>query len=568
MYKPNEFIPQDLTIERWEDIQPYFQTMIDLEIKTTDGLKTVIQKFSDTLAVFYEKYAWSYINMSCHTDKQNFVDAYENFSTKISPEVQKASNIIEKKISNSPLFDEIDAERYGQFRKNLLREIELFRRENVDLDAHLSTLSSKYEQITGGLTATIDGEDLPLPRAAVKLQNENREIRKQAWLAIWETRYNIRESLDEIYNEMIQVRHKIAMNAGYKNYRNFQHDNLHRFDYTPKDAENFHDAIEKYVVPLSREIGVRHRKKLGLPSDDYRPWDTGGEPQGQTRLKPFSSGNELRDTAISIFNQLHPEFSKNLKLMESNNLFDLDSRKGKAPGGYNYPLEVTGMPFIFMNAAGTQRDVVTMMHEGGHAMHTFFTNDEPLVFYRDTPAEMAETASMSMELMTSPHWDKFYNEADHLRARKEHLEGIITFFPWCAIVDAFQHWIYLNPTHSVEERNDYFIALSRRFSPSLVNWEGYEHFRRNSWQRQGHIFSSPFYYIEYGIAQLGALQVYRNFIQNPKIGLDGYIRGLRLGSTKSLPKVWEAMGIKFDFSADSICSLMEFVQGELDKLNQ
>ncbi len=568
MYKPTGFIPQDLTIERWEDIQPYFQTLIDLEIKTTDGLKTVIQQFSDTLAVFYEKYAWSYINMSCHTDKQNFVDAYENFSTKISPEVQKASNIIEKKISNSPLFDEIDAERYGQFRKNLLREIELFRRENVDLDAHLSTLSSKYEQITGGLTATIDGEDLPLPRAAVKLQNENREIRKQAWLAIWETRYNIRESLDEIYNEMIQVRHKIAMNAGYKNYRNFQHDNLHRFDYTPKDAENFHDAIEKYVVPLSREIGERHRKKLGLPSDDYRPWDTGGEPQGQTRLKPFSSGNELRDTAISIFNQLHPEFSKNLKLMESNNLFDLDSRKGKAPGGYNYPLEVTGMPFIFMNAAGTQRDVVTMMHEGGHAMHTFLTNDEPLVFYRDTPSEMAETASMSMELMTSPHWDKFYNEADHLRARKEHLEGIITFFPWCAIVDAFQHWIYLNPTHSVEERNDYFIALSRRFSPGLVNWEGYEHFRRNSWQRQGHIFSSPFYYIEYGIAQLGALQVYRNFIQNPKIGLDGYIRGLRLGSTKSLPKVWEAMGIKFDFSADSICSLMEFVQGELDKLNQ
>ncbi len=310
MYKPTGFIPQDLTIERWEDIQPYFQTLIDLEIKTTDGLKTVIQQFSDTLAVFYEKYAWSYINMSCHTDKQNFVDAYENFSTKISPEVQKASNIIEKKISNSPLFDEIDAERYGQFRKNLLREIELFRRENVDLDAHLSTLSSKYEQITGGLTATIDGEDLPLPRAAVKLQNENREIRKQAWLAIWETRYNIRESLDEIYNEMIQVRHKIAMNAGYKNYRNFQHDNLHRFDYTPKDAENFHDAIEKYVVPLSREIGERHRKKLGLPSDDYRPWDTGGEPQGQTRLKPFSSGNELRDTAISIFNQLHPEFSK------------------------------------------------------------------------------------------------------------------------------------------------------------------------------------------------------------------------------------------------------------------
>ncbi|MFQ6609557.1 MAG: M3 family metallopeptidase, partial [Fidelibacterota bacterium] len=302
--------------------------------------------------------------------------------------------------------------------------------------------------------------------------------------------------------------------------------------------------------------------------DDFRPWDTGGEPKGQSRLKPFSKGDELKNSAISIFEKLDPNFSKNLKLMDANNLFDLDSRKGKAPGGYNYPLEVTGMPFIFMNAAGTQRDVVTMMHEGGHAMHTFLTNDEPLIFYRDTPAEMAETASMSMELMTSPLWNKFYNEEDHLRARKEHLEGIITFFPWCAIVDAFQHWVYLNPAHSADERSDYFIELSNRFSTGLVNWDGYEHFHRIGWQRQGHIFSSPFYYIEYGIAQLGALQVYRNFIRDPNAGLNGYIQGLKLGSQKSLPHVWDAMGIKFDFSAERICSLMEFVQSELDSLLQ
>jgi len=567
MYKPNGFIPGDLAIERWADIQPYFQTLIDRKINSVEELQTFIQHFSDTLAVFYEKYAWSYINMSCHTDDQTCVETYENFSTKISPEMQKASNCIEKKIADSPFFNQIDPGRYGQFHKNLQREIQMFREENVDLNAHLSTLSSKYEQITGGLTASVDGEDVPLPRAAVKLQNEDRSVREKAWQAIWKSRFDVRDALNDIYNEMIEFRHKIALNAGYQNFRDYQHDNLHRFDYTPQDADNFHTAIEKHVVPLAREIGIRYRDRLGISPDDYRPWDMNGQPKGQPRLKPFTSGNELKDNAIAIFDRLHPDFSRNLQKMDNNNLFDLDSRKGKAPGGYNYPLEVTGMPFIFMNAAGTQRDVVTMMHEGGHAMHTFLTNNEPLVFYRDTPSEMAETASMSMELMTSPHWDQFYHEDDHLRARKEHLEGIITFFPWCAIVDGFQHWVYLNPGHTIEERDNYFIELSNRFTTGLVNWSGLDHYRRFSWQRQSHIFNSPFYYIEYGIAQLGALQVYRNFIEDPNAGLEGYIRGLKLGSSKPLPDVWETMGINFDFSAEAICNLMEFAQTELDKLN-
>ena len=252
--------------------------------------------------------------------------------------------------------------------------------------------------------------------------------------------------------------------------------------------------------------------------------------------------------------------------MDESGLFDLDSRKGKAPGGYNYGLEVTGMPFIFMNAAGTQRDVVTLCHEGGHAMHTFLTNNEPLIHYRDTPAEMAETASMSMELMTAERWSAFYDQADHVRARREHLEGIISFFPWCATVDAFQHWVYLNPTHTVAERDEAFDRINKRFGSGLVNWEGYEHFRRSMWQRQLHIIGMPFYYIEYGIAQLGALQVYRRFKEDSAQALEAYITGLSLGSSIPLPKVWEAMGIHFDFSSDNIKSLMAFVQEELDAL--
>jgi len=568
MYKPSGFIPGNLNIKNWEDIKPYFEMMISRDIQTKDDVQKLIQDYSDATSVFYERYAWSYINMSCHTDDKSYVEKYENFSTKIAPEMSKSSNEVEKKIASNAFFKELDPERFNQFRKALKRDLDLFREENVDLFAKISKCSSKVDQLTGGLMATIDGKELPMPQASVKLQSDDREERKNAWLAIWDSRATVRKDLDGLFNEMVNLRNQVALNAEYKNYRDYQHDSLHRFDYTTADAEKFQEAVEEFVVPLAREITRKHRDKLGIKDGDYRPWDLAGEPAGQTRLKPFDKGDELLNGAISIFDKLHPDFSKNLQEMNKNGLFDLDSRKGKAPGGYNYPLEVTGMPFIFMNAAGTQRDVTTMMHEGGHAMHTFLTNDEPLVYYRNTPAEMAETASMSMELMTTPHWDKYYNEADHLRARKEHLEGIISFFPWCAIVDAFQHWIYLNPEHTPEERDEYFAELSDRFGTGLVNWTGYEELKRFGWQRQSHIFGSPFYYIEYGIAQLGALQIYRNFLEDPKAGLDGYIKGLTLGSSKPLPEVWNAMNIKFDFSSENIRELMKFVQTELDKLNQ
>ncbi len=566
MYQPSNFIPTDLTINSWDDLKPYFDTLLNTQIDTTEELSQMIIHYSETLSVFHEQNAWSYINMSRETNNQEYVDRHELFSTQISPELEKAANAVEKMIVGHPLFSDLPDDRYGQLKKKLKRELELFREENVELSAEISKLSTQYDQLTGGLTVTLDGEEMPLPKAAVHLQSADRIKRKTAWTAINEQRYAIKEDADRIYTDMLKLRVQTAKNAGYDNYRDFAHDRLQRFDYTPQDAMDFQSAIEKHIVPLAREISRNHCKKLNIDSQDYRPWDTAGEPVGQVALKPFKRGAELLKQAIAIFSEIHPQFGANLKAMEAADLFDLESRKGKAPGGYNYGLETTGMPFIFMNAAGTQRDVVTMCHEGGHAMHTFLTNDEPLIHYRDTPSEMAETASMSMELMTAGLWNKFYDTKDHIRARREHLEGIISFFPWCATVDAFQHWVYLNPDHTVEERDDYFVQLNTRFLSDLVNWEDYEHFRRNGWQRQLHIFGMPFYYIEYGIAQLGALQVYRLFKQDPQAALAGYIKGLSLGSSKPLPEVWEAMGIKFDFSADTLKELVEFVQKELSEL--
>lgn len=567
MYKPSDFIPVDLKIDSWDDLKPFFETLINTEIDTSEELNRLILNYSETLSVFHEQNAWSYINMSRETDNQDYVDRYQLFSTQISPELEKASNEIEKKIYNHPEFENLPSDRFSQFKKKLQRELELFRQENVEISAEISKLSTKYDQLSGGLTVTLDDEEMPLPKAAVRLQSSDREKRKEAWLAINEKRYSVKVEADQIYSDMLNLRVQSAKNAGYDNFRDFRHDLLQRFDYSPQDAVNFQLAVEEYIVPLAREIDASRRDKLGL-TDDYRPWDTAGEPVGQEALKPFETGEELLEKTISIFKDLHAPFGANLEAMREAGLFDLESRKGKAPGGYNYGLETTGMPFIFMNAAGIHRNVTTLCHEGGHAMHTFLTNDEPLIHYRHSTMEMAETASMSMELFTADRWNAFYDSKDHIRARREHLEDIIGFFPWCATVDAFQHWVYLNPDHTTDERDDFFDELMGRFGSDNVNWEGYDHFRRNRWQQQLHIFGMPFYYIEYGIAQLGALQMYRLFKKDPQAALAGYSEGLKLGSSKPLPEVWETMGIKFDFSAETLKDLVEFVQDELKELQE
>ncbi|MCF7903067.1 MAG: M3 family oligoendopeptidase, partial [Candidatus Marinimicrobia bacterium] len=434
----DKLIPPDLEISGWNDLAPYFEALKKTELNSVNELEDFLVNYSEILSVFFEANAWAYIDMTCHTDNKSYRERHDMFVERIAPEVEKAANAVDEKIAASPAFNDLPAERYTQFKQKLQRELDLFREANVPLTAEVGMLSSQYEQLMGGLSAVIDGEELPIPRAHAKLQSPDRQEREKAWLAIWEARDAVKDKANQFYDDMRKLRQQMAENAGYQNFRDFQHDRLQRFDYTPRDAEAFSAAVEEFVVPLAREIDKRHRDRLGLAPDDYRPWDPIGEPAGQEPLKPFEKGTELLSGAKEIFSKLKPEFGENLQAMDDAGLFDLDSRKGKAPGGYNYGLEVTGMPFIFMNSAGTQRDLVTMMHEGGHAMHTFLTNSEPLVQYRDTPSEMAETASMSMELLTSHLWTRFYDDpADYKRARREHLEGIISFFPWCAVVDSF-----------------------------------------------------------------------------------------------------------------------------------
>ncbi len=561
-----KFIPSDLNISSWDDLKPYFEKMVNHPLITTADLESLLFAYSETLSVFHEQNARAYINMTCHTDNKEFVERHELFATQIMPEVEVMANAIQKRIIECDACAQLNPERYGLLLQDYAHDLKMFRPENVALNAEISKLSSDYGQLAGSFTAQYKGKDLPLPQVGVALQSKNRDDRKEAWTAIMNTYQNNKVALHELLDQMIEKRHQVALNGGFKNFRDYSHENLKRFDYTVEDVLEFHESIALYVVPLKNKIAKEHAKNLGL-ENDYRPWDASAPRLDEVELKPFKTSEELLTKTKRIFEKLSPQFRQNLEQMEKSQLFDLDSRKGKAPGGYNYGLEVTGMPFIFMNSAGIHRDMTTLMHEGGHAMHTFLTADEPLIDYRHTGSEMAETASMSMELMTQPYWSEFYSdEATLKQARREHLEDVIDTFPWVATVDAFQHWLYTHPTHTQAERSKAFSDLMTRYGTSCVSWEGIENIKGDIWLKQAHIFEVPFYYIEYAIAQMGALQMYRQFLNNPQQAIQNYIKGLSLGSTKPLPELWDAMGIKFDFSASMIRELMSFVADELDKL--
>ena len=372
--------------------------------------------------------------------------------------------------------------------------------------------------------------------------------------------------MHDLYSQLIHKRNEVAKNAGFANYRDYKFVELGRFDYTKEDCYQFHEAVKLHVLPLIEKIYQKKKEKLGL--DTLRPWDTEAEPEGIQPLKPFTDWNDLYEKSVKCFEQLNPFFADCLRKMNELKHFDLESRKGKAPGGYNCPLTESGAPFIFMNAAGQMSDVTTMVHEGGHAIHSFLSHNLELSAFKEYPMEIAEVASMSMELFSMNHWEAFFNNAEDLKRAKEHqLERTITIFPWIAIIDKFQHWVYENPQHTIEERTTRWMEILKEFSTNSIDYTGLDAYRDIGWQRQLHLFEVPFYYIEYGIAQLGAIGLWMQYRQNPEQALENYINALSLGGTKTLPELYAAAGLKFDLSPEHIKTLMEFTAKEMDKLN-
>jgi oligoendopeptidase F len=372
------------------------------------------------------------------------------------------------------------------------------------------------------------------------------------------------DALEEIFEQLLALRQEVALAAGFANYRDYMFARKERFDYTPEDCVRFHEAIEHHIVPLARELQRERARKLGV--DPLRPWDLAVDPDQHAPLAPFRASSELLEKSHAIFAQLDPRLADYFQVLRAQELVDLDNRKGKAPGGYQSTLAEARVPFIFMNAVGTHRDVETMLHEAGHAFHALAAREQPLHAYRSAPIEFCEVASMGMELLAAPHLPAFYREEETRRAQRTHLEGIINFFPWMATVDAFQHWLYLHPGHSREERRAAWLGLMDRFG-GIEDWSGFEANRAVVWHRQLHIFEIPFYYVEYGIAQLGALQLWRAAQADRPGAINRYLAGLSLGGSRPLPELFEASGLAFDFTDTTIAPLMREVKAELLKLS-
>jgi oligoendopeptidase F len=559
------FVPGDFKVTTWETLEPFFKELLERKIESNQHLEQWLKDMSELEAVVSEDACWRQIRMTCDTTDKALEEAFTYFCMEIQPKLQPYADALNKKLINSPFTQELDQQRYFTYLRSVKKNIELFREENIPLQAELSVMQQQYGVITGAMTVEVNGQEYTLQQASKFLEDHDRNLREQVWRKIMERRKQDKDELNDLYTQLIGKRDKVAKNAGFENYRDYKFVEMGRFDYTKEDCFQFHESVKLHVLPLVEKINQNKKEKLGV--DVLRPWDTEAEPENVKPLHPFETGTQLLDKTEKCFEDLNPFFADCLKKMNELGHLDLESRKGKAPGGYNCPLAESGAPFIFMNAAGQMGDVTTMVHEGGHAIHSFLAHPLELSAFKDYPMEIAEVASMSMELFTMNHWDAFFDNKEELKRAKEHqLERVISIFPWIATVDKFQHWVYEHPQHNIEERTEAWMNILNEFSTHTVDYTGLEEYRKISWQRQLHLFEVPFYYIEYGIAQLGAIGLWMQYQKDPQQALNNYINALSLGGTKTLPELYAAAGLKFDLSPAYIKTLMEFVKEEMEKL--
>jgi oligoendopeptidase F len=559
------FVAPEFAITTWDLLKPYFNELLNRALTDEKAFEKWLLDYSELAAVVSEDMAWRYIKMTCDTANTALRDRYNDFVQNIEPNMAPLTNDLNKKMIGSGFKDKIKKTGYDIYFRGINNSIALFREENIPLNTRLQELEQQYGEISGAQSIEHNGETITLQKASVYLKDLNRQVRHEVYQKIQDRRAKDEDALNDLFSTLIKLRHQVAQNAGFKNFRDYKHQALARFDYSVTDCLNFHEAVKAHAVPLMNDHDQQRKRKLKL--DDYRPWDTAVDEDGLPPLKPFSSAKELVDKTIECFNQLDPFFGECIKTMDKMGRLDLESRLGKAPGGYQYPLYETNVPFIFMNAVGLHRDLVTMIHEGGHAVHSFLDFDLELVDFKSPPSEVAELASMSMELLSMEHWDVFFKSGEELkRAKRQQLEGVMDTLPWIAAIDKFQHWIYLHPDHSVDERYDAWRDIIKDFGSKVVNYDGYESNLKRRWQVQLHLYEVPFYYIEYGMAQLGAIAVWRNYKREGKAAVDKYKKALALGYTKPIPEIYKEAGIKFDFSPAYIRELMDFVQQEYQRI--
>ncbi|MEQ8625437.1 MAG: M3 family oligoendopeptidase [Vicingaceae bacterium] len=561
--KSRNFVDEHLVFE-WSTIVPYFENLSNRQLESANQLKQWLIDRSELSAVLEEEFAWRYIRMNVDTENETLQKSFQHFIQEINPKIAPFENKLNQKLYNSPLKNELKGDDYYVMLRTIKNKIELFREENIPLFTKLEEEAQKYGSIAAKMSIEYAGKEYTLQQAAKFLKSTDRSVREEVFKLIIERRNKDIDPLNKLFNDLIELRQKVAKNADFDNYRDYMFKAMGRFDYSPSDCVEFHNSIRKTVVPLNTKMTEKRKELLSI--DTLKPWDLSVDITGKAPLMPFENGNELLEKTIVCFDKIDPFFGDCLREMKTHQHLDLESKKGKAPGGFNYPLYESGYPFIFMNAVGSMRDVTTMVHEGGHAVHSVLSHSLELVEFKSLTSEIAELASMSMELFSMDYWDTFFdNEADLKRAKRDQLLDTLGTLSWVATIDKFQHWIYTHKNHTTEERYNYWLELTEEFGSGKVDWSGLEDAQKNQWQKQLHLYEVPFYYIEYGMAQLGAIAMWRNYRENPQKTIQQYKEALALGYTKPIDKIYETAGIKFDFSTDYVSELSSFIHAEIIK---
>ena len=562
------FVPDDFNATIWENIEPLTNDLMERELSCSSCIEGLISDSSELAEHISETGALLYIGMTCDTESEEKRDSFLGFMSNIRPKLSEFSDALNRRIVNHSSVDDLPS-RYDLMLRGMRTEVEIFRKENIPLGVRQTELVTEAQTINGAMTVEFEGEEKTFPQMSKYLESNDRPQRQAAWMAMAARRLEDSERLSDIFDELIAIRHQMATNAGFGSYTEYMFRAMHRFDYTIDDCLEFHESVESVCMPILEKINKERSEGLGI--GELSPWDvnekggSGPDIHGRKPLRPFDTVDEMVEKLSEMFHEISNDLGVKFDRLVEMDTLDLDTRKGKAPGGYQYYLEKSRVPFIFMNAAGLQGDLETMIHEAGHAFHSLYCGHLELIDERDYPIEFAEVASMSMELLTQPWWDKFYESEEADRARRAHLEGVVFLLPWIATIDSFQHWIYANPGHSREERSEVWLSIRDRFG-SDMDWTGHTDFRELSWQQQGHLFGVPFYYIEYGIAQLGSLQLWKTQMKDPQKALDDYANAMSLGNTRTLPELFSAADLELGFNESHFMALMGTVETALSEL--
>lgn len=557
----HRFFPAAANAGSVDDLNPLFDALVARPIATRSELERWLSDESELLACIAGEQARRYVRMTCHTEDAAAKAAYLAMEQEVMPHVKLRANELDRKFLATPAIHDLPAVPYDVVLRRRRTQSELFRPENTELQKQEAELQTQQQELMGSITVPFDGRTLTLQQLAPWLESQDRDARERAFRAGLAARRACWPRLEDIYDHLLALRTEIARNAGFSTFTPYRFLELGRYDYTEQSCRNLHDVIAECVVPAVRELDRRRARRLGLPR--LRPWDLEVDPEGRPPLRPFATEPELIALCRRILAAVDPTFARWLDELVARGLLDLMSRKGKAPGGYQYQLEDERVPFIFANGVGVHHDVQTLLHECGHAFHSLLCRDFDLLLHRDYPIEIAETASMSMELLGLEHLREVYSADDVTRVYRKHLEGVLRTLTWIASIDAFQHWVHGKPNHGREERRVAWLDIRRRFGGD-VDWSGLEDAFAMQWIGQTHLFNHPFYYIEYAIAQLSALQVWQHYRRDPAPALAAYKRALALGGSRPLPELFTAMDVRFDLTVTTLRPLVDDVMAKID----